>query len=280
MSTNESKDSKGSTPADLQRKGTEVPHNASTIFVVLLAFVVPLTTLLRDVYSIHGSDDPELLVDLHSPRFLQQHTECIINVTLNTAEYGESYQPPSTMAAIATSLVMSFSIGTFSFLLYEAFRRDPIVGKYVYDRKRLTQPNRTPPPLMLSRSLWRGNENQGTGGKGWFKCCSWWKVRPALFELYFLTLDDVYIRYSQAADEARKERERRGYLTSCRAGCFHNNCCNTVRVRAQDKDDDDEFFVDEDGYVYYPGFNHELGFQHEVSLTLQCDCMLTHTYSS
>lgn len=259
------------TNTNLTPKQIEVPHNLSTICVVLLAFVVPLTTFLLDLYSIFKSEHPELLDDLHSPRFLQQNNECVINVTLNTTDYNETYQPPSTMAAIATSLVISFSIGTFSFLLYEAFRRDPIVGKYVYDRKRLTQPNRTPPPLMLSRSLWRGNEkHQNTGGTGWFKCCSWWKVRPALFELYFLTLDDVYIRYSQAADDARKERESRGYLTSCRAGCFHNNCCNTVRVPAQDNEDDDEFFVDEDGYVYYPGYRHELGFRHEVSWPSIC----------
>jgi hypothetical protein len=249
----------------IHRKQIEVPHNSSTIFVVLLAFVAPLATVLWDIYSIHQSEHPELLDDFHSPRFLQQN-ECVINVTLNATNYDETAEPPSTMAAIATSLVISFSIGTFSFCLYEAFRRDPIVGKYVYDRKRLTQPNRTPPPLMLSRSLWRGNEHdQGTGGKGWFRCCSWWKVRPALFELLFLTLDESYINYSKAADEARKEREKRGYLTSCQAGCYHNNCCNTVHLGNRADEDAGEYFVDEDGYEFYPGFNHELGFQHEVS---------------
>jgi hypothetical protein len=256
------------TPAKyLPQKEIEVPYNASTIFVVILACIMPLTTILWDIYSIYESEQPELLEDFHSPRFLQQN-ECVINITLNatsTDDY-ESYQPPSTMAAIATSLIISFSIGTFSFLLYEAFRQDPIVGKYVYDRKRLTQPTRTPPPLMLSRSLWRGNEESiGNGGKGWYKFFSWLKVRPALFELYFLTLDDDYIRYSQAADAARKEREKRGYISTCKAGCYHNNCCNTIRVRDQDCGDNDEYFVDEDGYVYYPGYRHELGFQHEVS---------------
>ena len=248
-------------PPGLSKKKIEVPHDTSTIFVVVLAFAVPLITILRDIYLIRKAEDPENL------RFLQQQNECIFNITtaINSTDYNEKYEPPSTMAAIATSLVISFSIGTFSFLLYEAFRRDPIVGKYVYDRKRLTQPNRTPPPLMLSRSLWRGNENTGRrNNKGWFKCCSWWRIPPALFELYFLTLDNDYIRYSKAADDARKEREKRGYLTSCRAGCYHDNCCNTVRIGTQ-TDDDDEYFVDEDGYVFYPGFNHELGFQHEVS---------------
>lgn len=248
-------------------KDIDVPHNVSTCFVVLLAIVMPLKRILWDVYSIYHSEYPYLLNDMHSPRFLQQN-ECIINATLfNTTNYNEISTPPSTMAAIATSLIISFSIGTFSFLLYEAFRRDPIVGKYVYDRKRLTQPSRTPPPLMLSRSLWRGNEqNDDSEEKRWFKWCSWWKVRPALFELYFLTLDEVYIRYSLAADNARKEREKRGYLTCCRAGCYHNNCCNTVRIRSEDNEEGDEYFVNEDGYVFNKDFKHELGFQHQVSL--------------
>lgn len=257
----------GAKPPNLLKKKTEVPYDSSTSFVVVLAFVVPLITTLRDIYLIKKVEDQEHLYDLHSPRFLQQQNECIINITtaINSTDHDETFEPPSTMAAIATSLVISFSIGTFSFLLYEAFRRDPIVGKYVYDRKRLIQPNRTPPPLMLSRSLWRGNE--GSGRKDWFKCCSWWRIPPALFELYFLTLDDDYIKYSKAADDARREREERGYLTRCRAGCYHNNCCNTVRIGTQ-TEDDDEYFIDEDGYVFYPGFKHELGFQHEVSVVV------------
>ena len=262
MSLNKSLENKdvAAPPANIPQHKFEVPHDTSTSFVFILAFVVPLTRVLRDVYYIYQNDYPE-----YSHRFLQQQNGCIINVTVNETNYvDETYEPPSTMAAIATSLVISFSIGTFSFLLYEAFRRDPIVGKYVYDRKRLTQPTRTPPPLMLSRSLWHGNENQN-GRKGWFKWCSWFKVPPALFELYFLTLDENYLRYSKAADDARKEREKRGYLTSCDAGCYHNNCCNTVRIGDQNHgDDDDEYFVDEDGYLFYPGFNNELGFQHEV----------------
>ena len=251
--------------ANVPHKKFQVPYDTSTSFVFILAFMVPLTRILRDLYNIYQTDQPEYVYDWHTPRFLQQQSGCIINVTVNETNYvDETYEPPSTMEAIATSLVISFSIGTFSFLLYEAFRRDPIVGKYVYDRKRLTQPTRTPPPLMLSRSLWHGNENQN-GRKGWFKWCSWFKVPPALFELYFLTLDENYVRYSKAADEARKEREKRGYLTSCDAGCYHNNCCNTVRIGDQYNGDDDEYFVDEDGYLFYPGYNHELGFQHEVS---------------
>jgi hypothetical protein len=264
-----------------------VPYNSSITFAVVLALLGPLTTTLYNLHTLYNSPDlnfPEL-----SARFLQQN-QCAQKITesnlttfdattngtdvteispeeLHEISTGEM-EEKSTWTAIATSLIIATTIAAFCLALYEAYRRDPIVGKYVYDRKRLTQPNRTPPPLMLSRSLWTGtaktNEKEASGWNV-YGCCSWWKVRPALFELFFLTLDERYVRYSARADEARKERERSGYYTCCRAGCYHDNCCNKVKVRKLGIETEEEEFVDEDGYVYYPGFNHELGFRHVVS---------------
>ena len=65
-----------------------------------------------------------------------------------------------TWDSVRSTTIFAASLGLLCLLGYELFRRDPLVGKYVYDRKRLTQPDRSPPPLMISRSLWRG----GGGG--------------------------------------------------------------------------------------------------------------------
>ena len=134
---------------------------------------------------------------------------------------------------------------------YELFRRDPIVGKYVYDRKRLVQPDRSPPPLMLSRSLWRcreddvtttttppppprrtrdddnnnvsssssANDNRSTDPSSSCCCC---RVLPAILEIIFLALDMNYVRYSQLANSARLRREDDlSYYTCCRTGWYH-----------------------------------------------------------
>jgi len=182
----------------------------------------------------------------------------------------------STWNAVAAATYIAALIGFLCLVGYEVFRRDPIVGKYVYDRKRLTQPGRTPPPLMLSRSLWRGRDDDddddedggenGNPGRDREKrgkrrrttttsCC---RVRPAILEIIFLNLDPNYVRYSWAADEARKERERRGHYACCRTGCFHDNCCNT-HVSGRKRrlvEDGGDFTVDEDGYAFYPGYCH------------------------
>jgi len=134
-------------------------------------------------------------------------------------------------------------ITTFSFVLwatcligYELFRRDPIVGKYVYDRKRLVQPDRSPPPLMLSRSLWLGRkEDDVTQTRTKENCCSFsccCRVKPAMLEIIFLTLDTNYVRYSRLANSARSRREDdMSYYTCCRTGWYHNNCWNNYRGR-------------------------------------------------
>ncbi|KAL7529314.1 hypothetical protein ACHAXR_002895 [Thalassiosira sp. AJA248-18] len=162
----------------------------------------------------------------------------------------------STWVAIRSTSIISASVAFLCLIAYELFRRDPIIGKYVYDRKRLTQPDRTPPPLMRSRSLWCGHEGEDDGVTNKRRWC---KVMPSILELIFLNLGENYIRYSHAANEARKEREKRGYYGSCwccRPGCYHNNCCNKIRLinSCSAEDEGDEEFVDEDGYVFYPGY--------------------------
>ncbi|KAL7522570.1 hypothetical protein ACHAWX_007265 [Stephanocyclus meneghinianus] len=230
----------------LPPRAVEIPYRSSTLFAVVLSVTSPLVAVLYTLLPPLPHTPRE-----HSPRALQQPTnQCLINITDTNSNQLPS--EPSTWTAIATSLLIALCIALACLALYELYRRDPIVGKYVYDRKRLLQPGRTPPPLMLSRSLWRGDDGKRHR-------CWRFRVRPALLELFFLTLDETYVRYSARADEARRQRERRGLSTYCRRGCYHDNCCNELRVS---HDDDEEEYVDDDGYVYYPGFNHELGFVH------------------
>jgi hypothetical protein len=74
--------------------------------------------------------------------------------------------------------------------------------------------------------------------------------------LLFINLDHKYLRYSEAADNARKKREERGYYTCCRTGWYHKICfCSQRKLKNENNDD---FFVDEDGYEYYPGHDYTL----------------------
>jgi len=223
----------------------------------LVAFLSPISTLLYHVYnSINHNND-------YSHRYLQ--IECgIKNYNSTTTE--SSTEILLTWDAIRSTLFIAASVAVLCLLGYECFRRDPIVGKYVYDRKRLTQPGRSPPPLMISRSLWHGylndDEESGNTNNNKSTCC---KVRPSLFEFIFLTLDKIYIRYSRAANEARKERERRGYYNCCRTGCYHNCCCNNHGQRLIKTFPDVHFTVDEDGYAFYPGFKDDYSHAYQPS---------------
>ena len=157
-----------------------------------------------------------------------------------------------TWDSVRSTTIFAASIGLLCLLGYELFRRDPLVGKYVYDRKRLTQPDRSPPPLMISRSLWRGDDAiDRTGGRG---CSTAGRrpVCPALLEIVFVDLDSDYIRYSRGADDARKSREMRGRIGCCRSGRFHRNCRGNYRGRSSSSTT-----ADEDGYEFYPDYNGE-----------------------
>lgn len=186
-------------------------------------------------------------------RYLQQ--KCINATATDDPTLGTTWDATKLTAIIASSVAVLCAIG------YELFRRDPIVGKYVYDRKRLKEPDRTPPPLMLSRSLWTGYDDDdqagncgGTGGKKEMTRC--WKVKPAILELLFINLDHKYVRYSKAADDARKKREERGQYTCCRTGWYHI-CCFRSKKKLQNERND-VLFVDEDGYEYFPGHDYTL----------------------
>ena len=171
-----------------------------------------------------------------------------------------------TWDSVRSTTIFAASLGLLCLLGYELFRRDPLVGKYVYDRKRLTQPDRSPPPLMISRSLWRGGGGGGGGGDDdddvdddpGGGCCStagrrcWPVCCPALLEMVFVTLDSDYIRYSRRADDARKSREMRGHVGCCRSGWFHRNCRSNYRGRSSSSTT-----ADEDGYVFHPEYNGE-----------------------
>jgi len=226
--------------------------------ITLVAFLSPIATLIYHIVynSINHNND-------YSHRYLQ--IECgIKNYNSTTTE--SSTEILLTWDAIRSTLFIAASVAVLCLLGYECFRRDPIVGKYVYDRKRLTQPGRSPPTLMLSRSLWHGypndDEESGNTNNNKSTCC---KVRPSLFEFIFLTLDKIYIRYSRAANEARKERERRGYYNCCRTGCYHNCCCNNHGQRLIKAFPDVHFTVDEDGYAFYPGFKDDYSHAYQPS---------------
>ena len=239
-----------------------LPHalisSSIPFYLTLVAFLSPIiATLLDHIYnSINHNND-------YNQRELQ--IECgIKNYNSTTTE--SSTEILLTWDAIRSTLFIAASVAVLCLLGYECFRRDPIVGKYVYDRKRLTQPGRSPPPLMLSRSLWHGypndDEESANTDNNKSTCC---KVRPSLFEFIFLNLDKLYLRYSRAANEARKERERRGYYNCCRTGCYHNCCCNNHGQRLIKTFPDVHFTVDEDGYAFYPGFKDDYSHAYQPS---------------
>lgn len=251
----------------------DVPFHKPLILITLVAIVSPIATLSYYFYhythhhhphqSFNKIDD---IILFPTPQYHQHNRYLQIDCNINSTTTIEN--EAIEWSAIQLTSIIASVVAFFCLLGFELFRRDPIVGKYVYDRKRLSQPGRSPPPLMLSRSLWRGydndddedeNNNNDDGEQRKQKhhtttCCK--NVRPAILELLFLNLDQNYIRYSHAADEARKERERRGYYeTCCRRGCYHNNCCsNHSRRRLINTFPDVDFTVDEDGYLFYPGY--------------------------
>ena len=232
----------------------EIPFDGAVTRLAFAAAILAIASSLL-LHPSPSDSDSDSDWDVPSSRSLQ--VEC--------TAFGVNFEEDaavSTWAAIRSTSFVSLTIGFLCLLGYEIFRRDPIVGKYVYDRKRLARPTKTPPPLMLSRSLWTGDEMDEeetdeetlhTRRKRRRGCC---RVFPAVLEIIFFNLDANYIRYSGAADEARKRREENGIYTCCRTGCFHNNCCNqiyTPNTRFEDNNKDGEYFVNEDGYVLYPG---------------------------
>ena len=245
-----------------------VPYQSSISFVAVVAIILsPLATLLWlwavtdtnaniNQHDINFTED-----DIHSyfnadysfHRFLQNDNETSCDVNNNQ-------QNSSIWIAIRTTFYIAFAVACFCLLLYECFRRDPIIGKYVYDRKRLTQPDRTPPPLMLSRSLWQGYDEEEEQGGGCTKSrrSTCFKVLPAILELVFMVLDDNYIRYSHAANEARKAREKQGIFSCCRSGRYHANCCNGQQLNlSPGESSNGDYFVDEDNYMYYAEYSRE-----------------------
>ena len=232
----------------------EIPFDGAVTRLAFAAAILAIASSLL-LHPSPSDSDSDSDWDVPSSRSLQ--VEC--------TAFGVNFEEDaavSTWAAIRSTSFVSLTIGFLCLLGYEIFRRDPIVGKYVYDRKRLARPTKTPPPLMLSRSLWTGDEMDEeetdeetlhTRRKRRRGCC---RVFPAVLEIIFFNLDANYIRYSKAADEARKRREQNGIYTCCRTGCFHNNCCNriyTPNTRFEDNNKDGDYFVNEDGYVLYPG---------------------------
>ena len=242
---------------DGRAPAAEIPFDGAVTRLASAAAILAIASSLL----LHPSPSPSPSdADWDDPSSRSLQVECTafgVNFEENSAV--------STWAAIRSTSFVSLAIGFLCLLGYEIFRRDPIVGKYVYDRKRLARPTKTPPPLMLSRSLWTGDEGDRededetdeetlhTRRKRRRGCC---RVFPAVLEIIFFNLDANYIRYSRAADEARRRREQNGIYTCCRTGCFHNNCCNliyTPNTRFEDNNKDGEYFVNGDGYVLYPG---------------------------
>ena len=225
----------------------EVPYDLSVTVIAFVASLSPIATVLL-VSILHHVDDD---VDSHDDdrrqhRHLQIEEECIVKSTQLQSEL-------EIWNAVMVTSIISGSVALLCLVLYELFRRDPIVRKYCYDRKRLTQPDRSPPPLMTSRSLWRGYDDDSENNHHHTRCrSSCGKVCPAILELVFLNLSKQYVQYSRAANEARIEREKRGVYTCCRTDWYHRNCCRSNY--GQSHGEEEGFVTDEDGYTFYPGY--------------------------
>ncbi len=220
----------------------EIPYNSSVTCIAIFAIVSPFATVvLQSILNLHtDANDND---DRKQHRLLQIDEECIVKST-------ELQSALAIWDAVKITSIISGSVGVLCLVLYELFRRDPIVRKYCYDRKRLTQPDRSPPPLMTSRSLWRGYDEDSENNSSAMCRVSCCKVCPAILELVFLNLSKQYIQYSRAANEARIEREKRG-VYCCRVDWYHRNCCsNYGRAHGEEEG----FVTDEDGYTFYPEY--------------------------
>ncbi|KAK1743603.1 membrane protein [Skeletonema marinoi] len=231
-------------------RDVSIPYHSMTV-ILAVAILSPLSIFVLSIFFATQQHQNNTAYDEmeEGMRYLQQ--DCINATATDDQTLTTTWQAVKITSFVASSVAVLCAIG------YELFRRDPIVGKYVYDRKRLKEPDRTPPPLMQSRSLWTGTyddpDDSGSGGKQKMTC---WKVKPAILELLFINLDHKYVRYSKAADEARKKREERGQYTCCRKGWYHNCCfCNKRKLNNERNDD---LFVDEDGFEYFPGHDYTL----------------------
>ena len=225
-------------------KDEVIPYTTS-ITISTVALLAPLSFF---ALSVALSTFRQNEYETEDIRFLQQDA-CINATATDDSTLTTTWDAVKLTSIVATSVAVLCAIG------YESFRRDPIVGKYVYDRKRLKDPDRTPPPLMLSRSLWTGCSNPANDNEN-NKSMTCWKVPPALLELIFVNLDHKYIRYSKAADDARKKREELGHYTCCRKGWYHNCCfCSKRKLNIERNDD---VFVDDDGYEYFQGHDYTL----------------------
>ncbi|KAL7553133.1 hypothetical protein ACHAWF_016395 [Thalassiosira exigua] len=248
------------------RDAVAVPFNSSLVLISIAAFLSPFATAI--IFYVF---DPDSGSDngFHR-RHLQESSvpSSALSSALSSAPTSAPTSAPkefcklkinteleTTWDAVKFTTFIALAVAFLCILGYELFRRDPIVGKYVYDRKRLVQPDRAPPPLMLSRSLWRGPEgDEAVDDCARITCC---KVRPSVLEFLFLNLDKNYVRYSQAAYEARVGREKQGRYACCRRGRYHQNCCTKRRLinsNSGEAVEDDEEYIDEDGYVFYPGY--------------------------
>jgi hypothetical protein len=234
--------------ANNTKYAADVPYKTSVSFITVFAALSPIATAVLPALLRAAANDND---DGQHHRLLQDDEECIV-------KSNELQSELAIWDAVKVTSIISGSVALFCLVLYELYRRDPIVRKYCYDRKRLTQPDRSPPPLMISRSLWRGcddaENNKNNDASCRISCC---RNCPAILELVFLNLSAQYIQYSRAADEARIEREKRGAYTCCRADWYHRNCCsNYGKVYG----DNEGYTTDEDGYTFYPeylnGYSH------------------------
>ncbi|KAL7445542.1 hypothetical protein ACHAXH_007831 [Discostella pseudostelligera] len=234
--------------ANNTKYAADVPYKTSVSFITVFAALSPIATAVLPALLRAAANDND---DGQHHRLLQDDEECIV-------KSNELQRELAIWDAVKVTSIISGSVALFCLVLYELYRRDPIVRKYCYDRKRLTQPDRSPPPLMISRSLWRGcddaENNKNNDASCRISCC---RNCPAILELVFLNLSAQYIQYSRAADEARIEREKRGAYTCCRADWYHRNCCsNYGKVYG----DNEGYTTDEDGYTFYPeylnGYSH------------------------
>ena len=150
----------------------ETPPHGSTSRMALLSALCPLASLLWTVGRLtltpdgatsgvhYGSDDTLLPAARHLGL-----VECTAAEFANSTASDESVSDAAlaTWAAIRSTSLISLSVGALCLLTFELYRRDPVVRKYVYDRKRNGGGSRVPPPLMLSRSLWTGEGGDGRG---------------------------------------------------------------------------------------------------------------------
>jgi hypothetical protein len=134
------------------------------------------SNLLKDKYAFHSTVYRIALVVFFD--------RCFMVVADNESQLSSS-PDSATWTGVRSSTYISLGTALIFMFIFEFGRRHPAVAT-VFDRRRQTNPNRTPPPLIKSR------------------ICEW----------LFLRTDPAYLLYAEKLDNKEKERKVRQQATT------------------------------------------------------------------